>query len=91
MRRTGGGLGVTPGANIGAGVAVFEPVYGSAPDIAGQNLSNPIATVLTGALMQRQLGELAAGEVVTADLKPGHSEAQVVGTQALADAIIAQL
>jgi isocitrate dehydrogenase (NAD+) len=100
-----GGLGVTPGANIGADLAVFEPVHGSAPDIAGQDLANPIAAILTGALMLRHLGEreagarveaavatvVAEGRVVTPDLKPGRPEAEVVGTQALADAIIERL
>lgn len=100
-----GGLGVTPGANIGDDLAVFEPVHGSAPDIAGQDVANPIAAILTGALMLRHLGEIeaamrvesavaaivAAGEVVTSDLKPGHPTASVVGTQAMADAVIEQL
>ncbi|MGC9469368.1 MAG: isocitrate/isopropylmalate dehydrogenase family protein [Anaerolineae bacterium] len=100
-----GGLGITPGANIGDDLAVFEPVHGSAPDIAGQDRANPIAAILSGALMLRHLGELAAathveaavaaviaeGEVVTPDLKPGRPEAIVVGTQALADAIIDHL
>ncbi len=100
-----GGLGVVPGANIGENLAVFEPVHGSAPDIAGQDLANPTAAILTGALMLRHLGELeaavrvetaiaaviAAGEVVTPDLKPGRPEAVVVGTQAFANAVIQQL
>ncbi len=100
-----GGLGVVPGANIGEDLAVFEPVHGSAPDIAGQDLANPTAAILTGALMLRHLGELeaavrveaaiaaviAAGEVVTPDLKPGRPEAVVVGTQAFANAVIQQL
>ncbi|MBN1249139.1 MAG: isocitrate/isopropylmalate dehydrogenase family protein [Anaerolineae bacterium] len=100
-----GGLGMIPGANIGDALAVFEPVHGSAPDIAGQDLANPIAAILTGALMLRHLGEagaamrveaavasvVAEGEVVTPDLKPGHPTATVLGTQAFADAIIEQL
>ena len=44
-----GGLGVSPGANIGEGIAVFEPVHGSAPKYAGQNKVNPTATILSGA------------------------------------------
>jgi isocitrate dehydrogenase (NAD+) len=100
-----GGLGVTPGANIGSDTAVFEPVHGSAPDIAGQDKANPIATILTGALMLRHLGEqdaalrveaavaavIAKGEVVTADLSPGRPQARIVGTEGMADAIIEQL
>ena len=46
-----GGLGLIPGANIGWEYAVFEPVHGSAPDIAGKGLANPIAMILSGAMM----------------------------------------
>lgn len=46
-----GGLGVTPGANIGEGFAIFEPVHGSAPDIAGKNVANPLAILLSSALL----------------------------------------
>ena len=77
-----GGLGLIPGANIGWEYAVFEPVHGSAPDIAGQGKANPIAMVLSGAMMLRHMGEiqaasavegavgavLAAGQVRTGDL-----------------------
>lgn len=59
-----GGLGLVPGANIGWEYAVFEPVHGSAPDIAGRGLANPIATVLSGALLLRHLGEQAAARAV---------------------------
>src|SRR5213592_367810 len=59
-----GGLGMTPGANIGATGAVFEAVHGSAPDIAGKNLANPIALILSGALMLDHLGEKDAAERV---------------------------
>jgi isocitrate dehydrogenase (NAD+) len=48
-----GGLGVVPGANIGESAAVFEAVHGSAPDIAGKNLANPTAILLSSALMLR--------------------------------------
>jgi len=50
-----GGLGVTPGANIGEGVAVFEAVHGSAPDIAGMNLANPTALLCSSVLMLRHM------------------------------------
>ncbi len=52
-----GGLGVTPGANIGTEGAVFEAVHGSAPDIAGQNLANPTALILSAVLMLEHLGQ----------------------------------
>jgi isocitrate/isopropylmalate dehydrogenase len=53
-----------PGANIGWEYAVFEPVHGSAPDIAGKGLANPIAIILSGAMLLRHIGELAAAENV---------------------------
>jgi isocitrate dehydrogenase (NAD+) len=59
-----GGLGLIPGANIGWEYAVFEPVHGSAPDIAGKGLANPIAMILSGAMMLRHLGERASAERV---------------------------
>ncbi len=52
-----GGLGVVPGANIGLEAAVFEAVHGSAPDIAGKNLANPLALIRSGVLMLRHLGK----------------------------------
>jgi len=52
-----GGLGVVPGANIGDDLAVFEAVHGSAPDIAGRNLANPLALIRSSILMLRYLDE----------------------------------
>lgn len=52
-----GGLGLAPGANIGDGIAVFEPVHGSAPELAGRGIANPVATILSGAMMLRYLNE----------------------------------
>jgi isocitrate dehydrogenase (NAD+) len=100
-----GGLGVAPGANIGDGVAVFEPVHGSAPKYTGQNKVNPTAAIRSGAMMLRFLGESAAadrvenavvkviteGKHVTYDLKPTRNDPGAVGTQQMADAIIAAL
>ncbi|HIQ39459.1 MAG TPA: NAD-dependent isocitrate dehydrogenase, partial [Methanothermococcus okinawensis] len=54
---TVGGLGMAPSANIGDRYGLFEPVHGSAPDIAGKGIANPTATILTGVLMLRYLGE----------------------------------
>jgi len=59
-----GGLGMAPGANIGETVAVFEAVHGSAPDIAGRNKANPMALILSGAMMLDHLGEQAAADRV---------------------------
>ncbi|NLG79999.1 MAG: isocitrate/isopropylmalate dehydrogenase family protein [Firmicutes bacterium] len=94
-----GGLGLAPGANIGDEIAVFEPVHGSAPDLAGRGIANPIATILSGAMMLRHLEEaeraaaveaavakvLAEGRVLTPDLGGAATTEQMV------DAIIAAL
>jgi isocitrate dehydrogenase (NAD+) len=61
-----GGLGLIPGANIGWEYAVFEPVHGSAPDIAGRGLANPIAMILSGAMLLRHLGRVDAASRVEA-------------------------
>ena len=96
-----GGLGLIPGANIGADAALFEAVHGSAPDIAGKNIANPTAVIMAGVMMLNHLGELDVasqiktaveqvvekGEFVTPDLNPGSS----IGTTEMGDAIIAAL
>jgi isocitrate/isopropylmalate dehydrogenase len=51
-----GGLGLVPSANIGDDFALFEPVHGSAPDIAGKNIANPTSLVLSAAMMLDWLG-----------------------------------
>jgi 3-isopropylmalate dehydrogenase len=58
-----GGIGFASSANLNPeGVSMFEPVHGSAPDIAGQNKANPTAAVLSGAMMLDFLGETDAAE-----------------------------
>ena len=57
-----GGLGLAPGANIGAKAAIFEAVHGSAPDIAGQGIANPTAQMLTAAMMLDHVGEHDAAQ-----------------------------
>ncbi|WP_458456285.1 isocitrate/isopropylmalate family dehydrogenase [Methanobrevibacter sp.] len=57
-----GGLGLIPSANIGEDGALFEPVHGSAPDIAGQNKANPIGMMLSAIMMLRYLGENEAAD-----------------------------
>lgn len=100
-----GGLGVAPGANIGAGGAVFEPTHGSAPRYTGQNKVNPTALILSGMLMLRHIGEedaadrleksvaavIAEGKSVTYDMKPHRDDPTAVGTSQMGDAIIAKL
>jgi len=61
-----GGLGLAAGANLGWEYAVFEPVHGSAPDIAGRGLANPIAMIRSGAMLLRHLGEDDAADAVEA-------------------------
>ncbi|MCZ6766825.1 MAG: isocitrate/isopropylmalate dehydrogenase family protein [bacterium] len=55
-----GGLGLAPGGNYGADCAVFEAIHGSAPDIAGQGIANPIAVILSAAMMCHHLGDVTA-------------------------------
>ncbi|HXF36565.1 MAG TPA: isocitrate/isopropylmalate dehydrogenase family protein [Actinomycetota bacterium] len=59
-----GGLGLAPGANLGWEYAVFEPVHGSAPDIAGRGVANPVAMIRSGAMLLRHLGEEGAARAV---------------------------
>ena len=96
-----GGLGVTPSANlpIGAGPGLFEAVHGSAPDIAGQGVANPVATLLSGAMLLDHAGLGEAGSAVrdavaAAVADPAHRTRDLGGsasTQQLADAVLAQL
>lgn len=94
-----GGLGLAPSGCVGPEWAYFEPVHGSAPDIAGQGIANPLATILSAGLMLRHLGEpdaadaiesavsavVAAGEPRTPDL------GGVASSDELTDAVIAAL
>jgi len=94
-----GGLGVAPGANIGDAIAVFEPVHGSAPKYTGMNKVNPLATILSGVMMMRHLGEAeAASRVmrgVVAVLREGkrvtYDLGGPAGTSEMADAIIEKM
>jgi isocitrate dehydrogenase (NAD+) len=61
-----GGLGLVPGANVGARYAVFEAVHGSAPDIAGKGLANPIAVVRSAAMMLDHVGQRDAARRIEA-------------------------
>ena len=63
-----GGLGVVPGANLGIDAAVFEAVHGTAPDIAGRNVANPTALLLSAILMLEHIGEAEAAARVRAAL-----------------------
>lgn len=62
-----GGLGLVPSANIGDHYALFEPVHGSAPDIAGKNIANPVAAIRSAAMLLDYLGDgSSAGKIDTA-------------------------
>ncbi len=88
-----GGLGVVPGINMGDGIAVFEPVHGSAPDISGKGIANPTAMLLSAVHMLRFIGEtdsaqriersvskvIREGRVVTGDLGGSASTEEFTG------------
>jgi isocitrate dehydrogenase (NAD+) len=100
-----GGLGVVPGANIGDELAVFEAVHGSAPDIAGQGVANPLALLMSGVMMLNHLAETrgdpscrqAADRIkaaYNAALAAGQKTRDLggsLGTEAFADAVIERL
>ncbi len=79
-----GGLGVAPSANVGASVAVFEPVHGSAPDIAGRGVANPLGAILAAAMLCDHIGQAEAGDRVRAAvataLADGAATADLGGT-----------
>ncbi len=78
-----GGLGVMPSASIGENTALFEPVHGSAPDIAGQGVANPIAAILSAVMMLEYLGEENYGKKIRSNLiqivKEGNSTIDLGG------------
>jgi len=94
-----GGLGMAPGANIGETTAVFEAVHGTAPDIAGKNKANPMALILSSAMLLDHIGENdAAGRVrqaVNAVLREGKKLTGdlggTAGTTEIAEAIAGKL
>jgi 3-isopropylmalate dehydrogenase len=101
-----GSLGMLPSASLGEdGPGVFEPVHGSAPDIAGTGAANPLATFLSAAMLLRDgLGDAAAAERIetavaaalgrglrTADLGSGTEGESVVGTAEMTEAVLAAL
>ncbi len=60
----GGSIGLLASASIGNTNALFEPIHGSAPDIAGQNIANPIAMILSSAMMLEHLGEIESAKII---------------------------
>jgi 3-isopropylmalate dehydrogenase len=99
-----GSIGMLPSASLGAGkLGLYEPIHGSAPDIAGKNMANPIATILSiammlrysleqdaaAALIEKAVDKVLANGVRTADIAiPGQPP---VGTDKMGDAILKAL
>ena len=94
-----GGLGFAPAANIGDRTAIFEPVHGSAPDIAGEGIANPTALILSACLMLERLGEVEVARSVRSALQATLDAGEVrtpdmggdAGTEAFADAVAGRL
>lgn len=94
-----GGLGMTPGANIGTNAAIFEAVHGTAPDIAGKGIANPGAVLLAGCMLLEHIGQGTVAARVRgafeATVREGTTVPRDLGgsasTDAFADAIIARL
>ena len=101
-----GSLGMLPSASLGAGgIGLYEPVHGSAPDIAGQDVANPLAAILSAAmLLDHSLGHAQAAQAirdaVTAVLTDGHRTADLcmagderpaLGCHAMGDRVLAKL
>ncbi len=96
-----GGLGLTPGANIGKTAAIFEAVHGSAPDIAGKNIANPTAVIMAGIMMLEHLGEFEAAKRIDKALKdvirdgkfvtPDLNKNSKCGTTEFADEVVKRL
>lgn len=94
-----GGLGVAPGANIGSDCAMFEAVHGTAPDIAGRDVANPTAMILSAVMMLRYIGEADAAARIDAALSAALADKACVtpdlggtaGTRAMADSIAERL
>ena len=94
-----GGLGLAPGANLGAECAIFEAVHGSAPDIAGKDVANPTALLQSAVLMLRHLDEETAADKVQKALETVYSERKTLtrdvggtaGTTQFTDAVLAAM
>jgi isocitrate dehydrogenase (NAD+) len=94
-----GGLGLVPGANLGADCAIFEAVHGSAPDIAGQDKANPTALLQSAVMMLDYLGEAEAAKKVQSAIEKVYAEGKTLtrdvggnaGTKAFGEAVLAAL
>ncbi len=94
-----GGLGLVPGANLGAECAIFEAVHGSAPDIAGKDMANPTALLQSAVLMLHHIDEGAMAERMQGAIEQVYREGKVLtrdlggtsGTRAFAEAVLAAM
>jgi isocitrate dehydrogenase (NAD+) len=94
-----GGLGLAPGANIGARAAIFEAVHGTAPDLAGKNVANPSALTFAACMMLDHLGDGARADriraAVESTIRDGRTITHDLGgtatTDEFTDAVIAKL
>ena len=98
-----GSIGMLPSARLGERGGMYEPIHGSAPDIAGRDIANPLATILSVAMMLRHsLGMPGEAEMVEAAVRQvlrdgyrtkdiSHEGATLVGTAAMGDAVVARL
>jgi len=94
-----GGLGVTPGANIGSEVGIFEAVHGTAPDIAGKGVANPTAVMLASCQMLDYMGQDALAQRIQAAIETALRERKhltrdlggTATTEQYTDAVIARL
>jgi len=98
-----GSLGLMPSASLGDSISLYEPIGGSAPDIAGKGFANPIAQILSGAMMLRYSFDLEAEaqeieqatiRVLEAGLRTGDikdKDGPAVSTSEMGDAIVAEI
>lgn len=94
-----GGLGVAPGANIGKDAAVFEAIHGSAPDIAGKDMANPTAIMLSGVMLLRHIGESSAADCIDEALRRVYASGKyrtfdlggTTGTKEFTAAVLAEI
>jgi len=93
-----GGLGMLPSANIGERYALFEPVHGSAPDIAGQGVANPVAALRSAGLLLRYAGDISGSDAVEKAIQQVFSRGTrtrdlggSAGTKEFGDAVIQEL
>ncbi len=95
-----GSIGMLPSASIGGSVGLYEPVHGSAPDIVGQDKANPLATILSGAMLLRysldciegaEMIERAVSTVITEGYRTAdlfETGKKLVGTRGMGDAVL---